>query len=110
MEKSLELYLRNARIINQKNCILQNNPRRFMRGGVWCTEYTVHINTLISGLLLRGKILNFEDGRVETNLVFSTYGDYHLTSEEIQRREKNIAHIKKYGATYFEEPPIRWFN
>lgn len=109
MKKELEMYLRNARIINQ-HCITEINPRRFMRGGIWCTEYTVHINSLISGLSLRGKIANYENGIVEKSLVYSTYGDYHLSSEEIQRREKNINHITKYGATYQEEPPIRWFN
>lgn len=109
MKRELELYLRNERVINQ-NPILENNPRRFMRQGQWCTEYTLHINTLISGLCLRGKITNYEGGEVETKLVFSTYGDYHLSSEEIQRREKNINHITKYGATYEEEPRIRWFN
>jgi hypothetical protein len=109
MKRELELYLRNERVINQ-NCFTERNPRRFMRDGVWVTQYTVHINTLIAGLCLRGKITNYEGGEVETNLVFSTYGDYHLSLEEIQRREKHIQHIKKYGAVYYEEPPIRWFN
>jgi hypothetical protein len=109
MKRELELYLRNERVINQ-NCFTERNPRRFMRDGVWVTQYTVHINTYISGLSLRVLIEAYEDGVVETKLVYSTYGDYHISYEDYKRREKHIAHISKYGATYKEEPPIRWFN
>ena len=110
MKKELELFLRNAKVISQNYGIIENNPLRYMRQGVWCTEYTIYLATYISGLSIRGIVKNYEDGNVETKLVFSTYGDFHLSSEEIQRREKIINHISKYGATYKEETPIRWFN
>lgn len=110
MQKELELLLRNKNIVNQNNALLEKNPRRFMRQGIWVTEYTVHIYNTIAGLSLRGKITHYENGTVEKNLVFSTYGDLRISDEEISRREKVINHIKKYGAMYQEEPPIKWFN
>lgn len=110
MRHELELFLRNAKVINQNFSILEKNPYRFMRNGVWVTQYIIHVNNYVSGLSLRGIIENYENGVVETKLVFSTYGDLRISDEEISRREKIIAHIKKYGATYQEEPPIRWFN
>jgi hypothetical protein len=110
MKKELELFLRNKNLVNQNYTITEKHPYRFMRNGVWVTQYIIHISTYISGLSLRGLIENYENGTTETKLVFSTYGDYHISPEEIQRREKIIAHIKKYGATYKEETPIKWFN
>jgi hypothetical protein len=110
MEKSLELFLRNKNIVNQNYGLVENNPRRFMTNGIWCTEYTIHLNIKISGLNLRGKIRNYENGIVETRLVFGTYGDYNISEQDYNRREKIINHISKNGATYFEEPPIKWFN
>jgi len=110
MEKSLELFLRNKNVVSQNYALVENNPRRFMTQGIWCTEYTIYLNIQIFGLDLRGKIKNYENGIVETRLVFSTYGDYYISEESYKRREKIIEHIKKYGATYHEEPPIKWFN
>jgi|LakMenE01Jun11ns_1017448.scaffolds.fasta_scaffold9800335_2 hypothetical protein len=110
MEKSLELFLRNKNIVDQNYALIEKNPRRFMTQGVWCTEYTIHLNIKISGLNVRGKIRNYENGEVETKLVFSTYGDNHISEYDYNRREKIIEHISKNGATYFEEPPIKWFN
>lgn len=110
MEKSLELFLRNKNVVNQTNVTVEKNPYRFMRQGLWVTQYIAHINTYISGLSLRGLIEEYENGTVETKLIFSTYGDYHLSPEDYKRREKIINHISKYGAVYKEETPIRWFN
>jgi hypothetical protein len=110
MQKELELFLRNKNLFTQNYGIVENNPRRFMTGGLWVTEYTIHLNIQIFGLDLRGKIRNLEDGTVETKLVFSTYGDYYISEESHKRRGKIIDQIKKYGAIYQEEPPIKWFN
>lgn len=110
MQKELELFLRNARIVNQSNSLVEKNPRKFMRMGEWVTQYTVHINTNIVGLSLRGKIYNYEGGRVETFLVYSCYGDLWISEQEDQRRSKIMGHLKTYGAMYEIEPPIRWFN
>jgi hypothetical protein len=110
MQKQIELFLRNANVVSQNHVIVEKYPYRFMRTGVWVTQYILHINTFVAGLSLRGLIENYENGEVQTKLVYSTYGDYHLSSEEIQRREKIINHISKYGAMYKEETPIRWFN
>lgn len=110
MKKELELFLRNKNVVSQNNVTIEKYPYRFMRGGVWVNQHIVHLNTFVSGLSLRGLIENYENGIVETKLVFSTYGDYHLSSEEIERREKIINHISKYGAEYKEETPIKWFN
>lgn len=110
MEKSLELFLRNKNLVSQNYATCEKYPYRFMRNGIWVTQYIVHLNIYVSGLSLRGLIENYEDGKVETKLVFSTYGDYHLSAEEIKRRDKIAGHITKYGATYKEETPIRWFN
>lgn len=110
MKRELELFLRNARIVNQTNVIIEKHPYRFMRAGVWVTQYVVHIGTTIPGLNLRGLISNYADGVVETSLIFSCYGDYHLSAEEIKRREKIINHITSQGASYQEEPQIQWFN
>ena len=111
MEKSLELFLRNKNLVSQNYAIVEDNPRRFMTKDIlWCTEYTIHINISVCGLNLRGKIRNYQDGTVETILVFSTYGDFNISEYDFERREKIINHIKKHGAIYFEEPPIKWFN
>lgn len=110
MQKQLELFLRNAKIVSQKNCLVEKNPRRFMRAGVWCTQYTIHLYNEIAGLSLRGKICNYADGRVETSLVYSCYGDLWISKEEDQRRSNIMGHLKKYGAMYEIEPPIKWFN
>lgn len=110
MQKELELFLRNKNVISQNHAIVEKNPYRFMRNGVWITQYIVHINIFVEGLSLRGLIEAYEDGTVETKLVFSTYGDYNLSPEEIERREKIVSYISKYGATYKEETPIRWFE
>ena len=110
MEKSLELFLRNKNVVNQNYALIEKNPYRFMRNGIWVSKYVVHLCTNISGLDLRGYIENYENGTVETKLVFSTYGDYHLSAEEIKRRDKIVGHITKYGAMYQEEPSIKWFN
>ena len=110
MKKELELFLRNANVVSQNYGICENHPYRFMRNGTWVTQHIVHLAVYVSGLSLRGLIENYENGAVETRLVFSTYGDFHLSSEEIQRREKFVNHISKYGATYKEETPIRWFE
>jgi hypothetical protein len=110
MQKSLELFLRNKNVVNQTNCLIEKNPRKFMRGGIWVTEYTVHLYNTIAGLSLRGKIYHYADGRVETCLYYSCYGDYRLTFDEVKRRSDIMGHIKKYGAIYEDEPPIKWFN
>ena len=110
MQKELELFLRNKNVISQNNVTVEKYPYRFMRYGVWITQYIVHINIFIAGLSLRGLIEAYEDGTVETKLVFSTYGDYHLSEESYKRREKIISHITKHGAEYKEEPKINWFN
>jgi hypothetical protein len=110
MQKQLELFLRNANVVNQKNCLVEKNPRKFMRAGMWVTEYTVHIYNTISGLSLRGKIYNYADGRVETCLYYSCYGDLRISEQEYQRRSNIMGHIKTYGAIYEIEPPIKWFN
>ena len=110
MKKELELFLRNKNLVNQNYTITEKHPYRFMRGNIWVTQYIVHINIFVAGLTLRGLIEAYEDGTVKTKLVFSTHGDYHISTEEIKRREKIISHITKYGARYKEETPIRWFN
>jgi acylphosphatase len=110
MKNELELYLKNANVISQTFSIIENNPLRYMKNGLWCTEYTIYLATYISGLSLRGIVKNYEDGRVEIFLTFSTYGDFHLTPEELKRREKHITHITKFGAIYKAEPQINWFN
>ena len=110
MKRELELFLRNAKLISQNNVTVEKYPYRFMRQGLWVNQHIIHLNVFIAGLSLRGLIESYDDGTVETKLVFSTYGDYHLSSEEIQRREKIINHISKNGAIYKEETPIRWFN
>jgi hypothetical protein len=110
MKKELELFLRNKNVVSQNHVTVEKNPYRFMRQGLWVTQYITHINIFISGLSLRGLIEAYEDGTVETKLVFSTYGDYHLSEESYKRREKIISHITKHGAVYKEETPIRWFE
>lgn len=110
MQKELELFVKNKNVVNQQSAILQKNPYRYMSKGLWVTEYRVHLLTKISGLSLLGIIKNYENGTVEISLTFSTYGDLRISDESYNRREKIINHIKKYGATYFEEPPIKWFN
>lgn len=110
MQNALELFLRNKNVVSQNHTTIEKYPYRFMRNGIWVTQYVVHLNTYISGLSLRGIIENYENGEVETKLVFSTYGDYHISTEEIKRREKIISHITKHGAVYKEETPIRWFE
>lgn len=110
MQKQLELFLRNKNIINQTNSLVEKNPRKFMRAGQWVTEYTVHIYNTIAGLSLRGKIYNYENGTVETQLVYSCYGDLRISEQEYQRRSNIMGHLKTYGAIYEVEPPIRWFN
>ena len=110
MQKELELFLGNKNVVNQTNCLVEKNPRKFMRGGIWVTEYTVHIYNTIAGLSLRGKIYNYADGRVETSLVYSCYGDLRISQEEYQRRSNIMGHLKNYGGMYEVEPPIKWFN
>ena len=110
MTKELELFLRNERIVNQESAILERNPYKYMSKGLWVTEYRVHLLTKISGLSLLGIIKNYENGTVEISLTFSTYGDLRISNESYKRRESIIQYIVKYGATYFEEPPIKWFN
>ena len=110
MKKELELFLRNDKIVSQANCVVERNPFRFMRNGLWCTEYTIHLNTYVTGLSLKGKITHYENEIVETELVFSTYGEYHLSHQDLKRREKIISYITKHGATFLVEPPVRWFN
>ena len=110
MQKELELFLRNAKIVNQTNCITERNPYRFMRGGVWVTKWVIRLNTKIYGLSLTGFIENYENGIVETKLMFSTYGNWHISQKAFERREKIIKFLVKHGATYLYETPIKWFN
>jgi hypothetical protein len=110
MKKELELFLRNANVVSQNYVTLEKNPYRFMRNGVWISKYIVHLNVFISGLAVRGEIENDEYGNVEIKLIYSFYGDYNISREGYDRREKFVRHLKKYGAEYKEEPKINWFN
>ena len=100
MRHELELFLRNENVVNQNYAICEKYPYRFMRNGIWVNQHIVHLAVYVSGLSIRGLIENYENGEVETSLVFSTYGDFHLTLEEIKRREKIMYHLSKFGATY----------